>query len=80
MLLSFCLMASKMLASPLSFIVTSHSGIFLWWYVTFITEQNPLLPRLTTDPLPGSSLAGYTLKGLLLDSWAIRLFTNTTDT
>lgn len=77
---SFRLMASEMLASPLSAVITSRCGIFPWRYVTFIREQGPVLLRLTTYPLPGSSLASHTLNGHFLDTWAIRLFTNITNT
>lgn len=68
-----------MLASPLSSVIASCCGIFPGRYVTFIREQGPAMLRLTTDPLPGSSLASHTLNSHFLDTWAIRLSTNTTD-
>lgn len=68
-----------MLASPLSSVIASCCGIFPRRYVTFIREQGPAMLRLTTDPLPGSSLASHTLNSHFLDTWAIRLCTNTTD-
>lgn len=76
---SFHLMASEMLAGPLSSVIASRCGIFPRRYVTFIREQGPAMLRLTTDPLPGSSLASHTLNSHFLDTWAIRLCTNTTD-
>lgn len=72
-------MASEMLASPLSSVIASCCGIFPQRYVTFIREQGLAMLRLTTDPLSGSSLASHTLNSHFLDTWAIRLCTNTTD-
>lgn len=71
------LMASERLACLL---VTSGWGIIPWRYVTFIREQSPVLPRLTTDPLPESSLPSHTRNGNFLDTWPIRIFANTTNT
>lgn len=67
---------------PVLFRLSSHHAVafFPRRYVTFITEQGPVILRLTTDPLPGSSLASHTLNSHFLDTWAIRLSTNITDT
>lgn len=67
---------------PVLFRLSSHHAVafFPRRYVTFIREQGPVILRLTTDPLPGSSLASHTLNSHFLDTWAIRLSTNITDT
>lgn len=67
---------------PVLFRLSSHHAVafFPQRYVTFIREQGLVILRLTTDPLPGSSLASHTLNSHFLDTWAIRLSTNITDT
>lgn len=62
--------------------LSSHHAVafFPQRYVTFIREQGLVILQLTSDPLPGSSLASHTLNSHFLDTWAIRLSTNITDT
>lgn len=67
---------------PVPFCLSSHHAVafFPWRYMTFFREQGPVILRLTTDPLPGSSLASHTLNSHFPDTWAIRLSANITDT
>lgn len=73
---------SRVKSWPVLFHLSSNHAVafFPRSYVTFIREQGPVILRLTTDPLPGSSLASHTLNSHFPDTWAIRLSTNITDT